>query len=630
MFLFNLLPGSVAASAASADHGVVKFLDSEESTYGSGDETEEKSSVRGISAIMESDLRSEGTEKEEGVVVFVTDVATTTTHLRKSVEKEEQTRRKRKAAPSLTEIVESNAWHALRQEFDQFCASIPEDGTWHLDEDEIDDLKSQLQVRLVDSLLGEEEGDDWKTLKRDLLLELNSPLRERHYGKQLLEESRPKSEVQLEQDYTTTPKEEVVMDASSKSSLTMRRQLLPTLLTSSSPMTPRTPSPCRIRPQSPPQTPPHNFKWDQAPNSFKAVHFKNTAECLFHAEPSRPSALPSPALSTSSVSLPQDAFSRHDDDSDEEDSICKEDLLQSSEDEGMYNSTAPTSAFTSANSTPEKPTTIPSPALKLLKASLKLKAELGVNAKPTEEAESWVATPKSMLKTPGVQTVAKHRTLDIDVPTAIDDVTPISQPTPSCRRTSIPRRARVDAQRPVKDSPKAGGFKPIFNLNKMTPTREQIAAHINFANPVYVGKLSIGLQRPCLQCVMANLPCDRGWKCSRCVRHGHGEMCLVQRDLGIQEKLIIGIEQYPYIALVRGRDEGDEIWEKKRALEAELLDILQKRCDRLNWVLPGDRRRKGGCLRRKRIETRAFEVDGLRGKMWVADIVVEDDMRVPL
>jgi hypothetical protein len=623
MFLLKLLPGSVTGRTTGAEHGTVDFVTTHESSYGSGDVNGRMNSINTLSAVIKADMGIDTNAKEEKVVAVASDHAIATGNHGESSEKGEQTRRQRRAAPSLTEIVESKAWYSLRREFEDFCASIPADGTWRLDEkgDESNDLKTKLQLRLVESLLPEKEGEDWNALRKNLLQEINSPLRERLDDCQHQVEIQQRSEIQLKSSDNTPLRKELGTNGPSESSLTMRCQLLSTLSMSNSPMALCTHSLCRTMPQTPPQTPPHSSLLDPEPTNFKVIRFKTSAECLFYREPTQPSPPPSPVPSISSISLPRDAFCRHDDSSDEEDDpMSKEDLLLSSEDEGFYNSSAPTSANTSANSTPEKSATTQNLAFKLFKAPSKLRLELGADDQPTQET----------VNNRSLRTAVKPRTLDIDVPTAIDDLSPISKPLPASRRTHIRRRSRINLQGPAKESTKAGGFKPIFNLNKMTPTREQIAAHINFSNPIYVGKLTVSLQRPCLQCVVANMPCDRGWACSRCTRHGYGEMCLVQRDLGIQEKLLIGIEQYPYIVLVRHRDEEDEKWEKKKALEAELLEVLQDKCDRRNWVIPGDKRRKGGFMGRKRIETRAFEVDNCRGRMWVTDIVAEDNLRVPL
>jgi hypothetical protein len=295
--------------------------------------------------------------------------------------------------------------------------------------------------------------------------------------------------------------------------------------------------------------------------------------------------------------------------------------MQSSEDEGMYASTTPTSAFTSAQTTPERPTSLLTPIDEFQRATPPSRRKAKPNIKDNKCDWGSETIPLQL----------KHIESRGDGPILFDRPDPVDELPLVSRRTLIPRRIQKKIQKPITESHTIiSGFKPIFDLKKGTPTREQIAEHIDFSNNMYVGKYSIGLQRSCLQCVVANLPCDKDWACSRCIRHGQRDMCLTQRDLGIQERLRIGIEEYPYVILVRRHDESDEIWEKKRRLEKKLLNILQERCDRNNWVMPGDRRRMGVCSGKKRFETRAFEVDDIRGRGWKMNIVVGDELRMPI
>ncbi|KAF2434879.1 hypothetical protein EJ08DRAFT_657088 [Tothia fuscella] len=161
------------------------------------------------------------------------------------------------------------------------------------------------------------------------------------------------------------------------------------------------------------------------------------------------------------------------------------------------------------------------------------------------------------------------------------------------------------------------GFEPVFDFCQTTPPRKEIYKHIDFSNPLYVRKYNLlMLQRPCLQCVIKNLPCDQGLPgCSRCIRAGQEHMCLVQRDLGIDEKARLGFIHLPFVALAR-RGESDELWNEKLKLEEELLELLQERCDRQAWVLPVNDGRMAGYLADNRWDSRAYEVDEVRGREW--------------
>jgi hypothetical protein len=91
----------------------------------------------------------------------------------------------------------------------------------------------------------------------------------------------------------------------------------------------------------------------------------------------------------------------------------------------------------------------------------------------------------------------------------------------------------------------------------------------------------------CLQCTLAGLPCSRTPpSCSRCIRKGVGDMCLLRRRKLADERVRgdragnrVGI-----LLKVKGQDEVR--WGMKKVLEQELTEKWREEEGRKNWVLP--------------------------------------------
>jgi hypothetical protein len=83
-----------------------------------------------------------------------------------------------------------------------------------------------------------------------------------------------------------------------------------------------------------------------------------------------------------------------------------------------------------------------------------------------------------------------------------------------------------------------------------------------------------GADPPCLQCVVKNLPCDRGWPyCSRCSRNGDRDLCLLQRPRH-QEK----DRQGPITYTIRRTIEDDGQWGLKEGLEEKVRRFVKSDC----------------------------------------------------
>ncbi|KAF1972268.1 hypothetical protein BU23DRAFT_599759 [Bimuria novae-zelandiae CBS 107.79] len=90
----------------------------------------------------------------------------------------------------------------------------------------------------------------------------------------------------------------------------------------------------------------------------------------------------------------------------------------------------------------------------------------------------------------------------------------------------------------------------------------------------------------CLQCVLADLPCSRTLPaCSRCVRNGHGEVCLVQRQR-VHEEIVHDHYICDPILLVREGDD-DAVYEKKEALQGDMIESWREKYDRNFWYPSG-------------------------------------------
>jgi hypothetical protein len=70
--------------------------------------------------------------------------------------------------------------------------------------------------------------------------------------------------------------------------------------------------------------------------------------------------------------------------------------------------------------------------------------------------------------------------------------------------------------------------------------------------------------KSCLQCTLANLPCSRTYPaCSRCIRGGHGDLCLLRRAKRVEElgEFNECEVQEPVLLKIKGVDEV--IWARK-------------------------------------------------------------------
>ncbi|KAF2446499.1 hypothetical protein P171DRAFT_483838 [Karstenula rhodostoma CBS 690.94] len=93
----------------------------------------------------------------------------------------------------------------------------------------------------------------------------------------------------------------------------------------------------------------------------------------------------------------------------------------------------------------------------------------------------------------------------------------------------------------------------------------------------------------CLQCVLSGLPCSRTLPaCSRCIRHGHGDLCLAQRKRHHSEIYCAddSVDTDPILLMREGDDEGT--FHKKIQLQSELLNTWWEKRERKNWVIPAD------------------------------------------
>lgn len=77
----------------------------------------------------------------------------------------------------------------------------------------------------------------------------------------------------------------------------------------------------------------------------------------------------------------------------------------------------------------------------------------------------------------------------------------------------------------------------------------------------------------CIQCVVADLPCSRTVPgCSRCIRNGHGDLCLAQRSRLHAEVLNDGYNHDPLL-LGRVGDHDDDTWAQKEEMQAEVCGL---------------------------------------------------------
>jgi hypothetical protein len=608
MFLFKLLPGSLTRYAQTVEHRVADFAGPHEFPSDPIDGNSKNGLIDKIADLTGYDHHVNETAKAEESDSAGCNEPSILKHLPQSAQSRKTFPMERKRVPSLAEVVQSAAWTALRTDFDKFCEMLDDDAVSDRpDARDCSEIKTQLQRKLVDKLLPSDEGSEWNALKDELIEEIRSPLKPPYDISPFL----------VTNPCTPLKKDRVQVQCTDGSPFQYCGRTFDASQSTYLPAqsaTSRLQVPYQLDSRTPSR---HRLSNITLPSVVIAQGPKSMEHLLCYELDKRPLSA-SASSSTCTPSIPPDDLSRRDDDFGDEESIFIDNsIMQSSEDEEASPSTAPTSAPISAQTTPEKVIGASTPDFKRTTSSSS-KYELGAN----------IESSTNLDKTPRI--IQNNTIPEQDEPTLQALESPSSNAKLRFRRCiQIPRRTQTNSSPLVTTENTSAGFKPIFDLRKRTPTREEIAAHIDFSNKIFVGEVSIGLQRNCLQCVVANLPCDKAWPCSRCARHGRGELCLVQRDLGIKEKMIIGIDEHPYVALVRRSIESDEIWEMKKNLEAQLLDVLQEKCDKANWVLPTDRRKTGGFLKRTKWCTRAFEVDNVRGKQWEPDFVV-DELMMPI
>ncbi|KAF2404230.1 hypothetical protein EJ06DRAFT_578912 [Trichodelitschia bisporula] len=187
-------------------------------------------------------------------------------------------------------------------------------------------------------------------------------------------------------------------------------------------------------------------------------------------------------------------------------------------------------------------------------------------------------------------------------------LTPDTPYTPCPPYTPASRSALADITNTASANNKENTVPPTFLLTSTdktnaipqalplssTPNRRTLNTPFEHQTPLY-SPSAIFLQVPCLQCVLKRLPCDQRLpSCSRCRRAGDGAVCLVQRVITHQEREDwgVGFGLARYVTLVRlGEGEGE--WGEKKGVEEVLLERLQERLDRENWVLPVNDGRMG-------------------------------------
>ncbi|KAI8941062.1 hypothetical protein NX059_002302 [Plenodomus lindquistii] len=92
----------------------------------------------------------------------------------------------------------------------------------------------------------------------------------------------------------------------------------------------------------------------------------------------------------------------------------------------------------------------------------------------------------------------------------------------------------------------------------------------------------------CLQCTHSHLPCSRTPpSCTRCVRNGKPDLCLLTRRLFPEE--MVQSEHHDevgHVVLLKIMGEDEELWRRKINVREKLMREWQEKQDRRNWVLP--------------------------------------------
>ncbi|ORY17681.1 hypothetical protein BCR34DRAFT_596847 [Clohesyomyces aquaticus] len=98
----------------------------------------------------------------------------------------------------------------------------------------------------------------------------------------------------------------------------------------------------------------------------------------------------------------------------------------------------------------------------------------------------------------------------------------------------------------------------------------------------------------CLQCTIGGLPCSRQLpSCSRCVRAGCGQVCLLHRRKVFEEMTPGNVAENTTPVLLKIKGEDDKMWEEKLAWFRELYETWCREEEKRNWVLPENDGRLG-------------------------------------
>ncbi|KAF2176792.1 hypothetical protein K469DRAFT_397417 [Zopfia rhizophila CBS 207.26] len=148
----------------------------------------------------------------------------------------------------------------------------------------------------------------------------------------------------------------------------------------------------------------------------------------------------------------------------------------------------------------------------------------------------------------------------------------------------------------AKDKGSLNSYDPPTEINVTPSTQDLLIGdrpvnHLNWEQPRLVWITS------CLQCTLAQLPCSRTLPaCSRCMRAGCGNQCLMHRRKLNEERIPGDVVRNMVPVLLKVKGDDVEVWERKMALCDELLQTWQFDLDRNNWVLPINNRQKGSYL----------------------------------
>ena len=112
----------------------------------------------------------------------------------------------------------------------------------------------------------------------------------------------------------------------------------------------------------------------------------------------------------------------------------------------------------------------------------------------------------------------------------------------------------------------------IKSVKRHAPVIHRKTEEVHLVQPKTVpGRCILVWVTSCLQCTLAKMPCSRTIPaCSRCVRAGCGDMCLLQRRKLNSERVLGAIVGNMTPVLLHEEGQGGEIVERKRALNSEV------------------------------------------------------------